>query len=215
MASKTKQLQTTLIQFYSHPVAKVSMELFLSIGAVMFFAIFAIRPTLVTMSDLIKEIEEKRQLDQQLGQKIAALSSVQTQYLAEKDKFTLLEESIPTQPKFEEALKIIEKIASDNKIVIQSMQVNEIPSDAEDNIPFEQKERISVPISVSVEGDFISIRSFVEDIKNNRRILLVDSILFSVSENREVKKLRANITINMQYFGVKGTNKATGATNEK
>jgi hypothetical protein len=67
------QLMSALNDFYHKPVAMVSLELFLSIGAVVFFAIFAVRPTLLTMADLIKEIEDKRALDQQLQQKIASL----------------------------------------------------------------------------------------------------------------------------------------------
>ena len=61
-----QQLTTTLLSFYHRPVAQVSLELFLSVATVVFFAVFAIRPTLVTMSNLIKELEDKRQLDQQL-----------------------------------------------------------------------------------------------------------------------------------------------------
>ena len=75
--TKRQQLTNTLVEFYNQPIAKVSLELFLSIVAVIFFAIFAIRPTLLTMSDLIKELQEKEVLNEKLSQKTAALSSVQ------------------------------------------------------------------------------------------------------------------------------------------
>ena len=203
MSVTTRKLQTTLIQFYSQPVAKVSIELFLSIGTVVFFAIFAIRPTLLTMSDLIKEIDDKKQLDQKLDQKIAALSTIQNVYSSLENRLGVLDQAIPSQPEFENVLKIIEKIASEQQIAISSIQVKEIPKLAPEDVPFKQKQRISLPISITVTGDYQAIRNFVEAIITTRRSLIIDSMIFSVNEERGIKKLQTNITINMQYFGIK------------
>ena len=71
-------------------MAKASVELFLSIlrhpCSLLFFSI---RPTLLTMSDLIKEIQDKENLDKQLSQKIASLSTVQPLYLRLQDQISL------------------------------------------------------------------------------------------------------------------------------
>ena len=202
MPLSTRNLQSTLVQFYNKPVAKVSLELFLSVGTVVFFAIFAIRPTLLTMSDLIKEIEDKRAHDQKLQQKIASLSSVQTIYNTLENRLYLLDEAIPSQPEFEKVLKIIEKVASDQQVVISNIQVKQIPKIAPDDVQFNKKTRIALPINISIVGDYQSIKNFVQQIINLRRSLIVDSIIFTVSEERGIKKLNANITINMQYFGI-------------
>lgn len=206
MPLSTKNIQTTIIQFYNKPVAKVSLELFLSIFAVVFFAIFAIRPTLLTMSDLIKEIEDKKTHDQKLQQKIAALSSIQPIYHSLENRIFLLDQAIPTQPEFSSVLKTIEKIASDQQVVISNIQVKEIPKIAPEEIAFSQKKRVSLPVVISIIGDYESIKNFVQHIINLRRSLIVDSIIFSVSEERGIKKLNANITINMQYFGMQNEN---------
>ncbi len=200
---KPNQITTTLIQFYNRPIAQVSLELFLSIIAVMFFAIFAIRPTLVTISDLIKEIDDKKALSEKMSQKIASLATVQTQYLGLGDQISILEEAIPSEPKFEEALRVMEKLASDRMLVINSIQVNEVPPTQKEVVPFSQKERKNLPVIITVAGDYPTIRNFVEDLKNYRRALIVDSIVFTVNEERNQKKLTANITVNIQYFGIK------------
>ena len=84
---KTKrEITTALNHFYANPVAKASLELFLTIGLVLFLGAFAIRPTIVTMSDLIKEIETKTQLDEALTKKIAALQTAQNQYINIEEK---------------------------------------------------------------------------------------------------------------------------------
>ena len=139
MPTKRQQLTKTLNDFYQRPVALVSLELFLTVGAVIFFAVFAIRPTLVTMSDLVKEIEDKKELDQKLTQKIASLSTAQSTYLEVQDRLYLLEQSLPSTPDFIFAIKVIEKIASDRNILIDSLSVPEIPKEVDPETPFSKR----------------------------------------------------------------------------
>lgn len=199
---QTRQLTTTLAQFYVHPVAQVSLELFLSIGAVVFFALFAIRPTLLTVSDLIKEIEDKKVLDQQLEQKITALNTVQTQYLELQTRLPVLDQAIPESPEAEKTLKTIEKLASDYRLLIESIQLKELPTAAPEATTFAQKERLSYPLVVVVAGDYPTIRAYVEAIRLTRRTMIIDTIVFSSSKEQQNKKLRASITLSIPYYGL-------------
>ncbi len=202
MASKNIELTKTLLQFYDKPVAKVSLELVFSILTVIFFALFAIRPTLLTMSDLIKEIEDKRALDLKLKQKAASLSSVQGEYAALQDRLIVLDQAIPPTPRFEEALAIIEKVASEQKIAISSIQAKEVPKEDDGGVSFSQKVRVSRPVSVTVVGDYPSIRQFTQALRETQRTMTVDSIVFTLAEERGKRRLRATITISIHYFGV-------------
>lgn len=198
---KRKQLSFTLEKFYQNPVAIVSFELFLSLGAVIFFALFAIRPTLLTMSDLLKEIEDKRDLNQKLIQKIAALSTAQSQYLNLEERLHVLDEAIPTDPELLQVLKIIEKIASEQQLVISQVNLTEIPDSSIEKIPFAEMKRKNISMTISVHGDYQSIRSFVEQLMKSRRALIVESVNFSVDDNRGSKKLEASLTVTAPYFG--------------
>jgi len=203
MEIKRKQLLTALNQFYTKPIARVSVELLLTLCTVLFFALFAIRPTLLTMSDLIKEIDDKKALDQQLSQKIAALSSAQTEYLRLEGRLNVLDEALPSQPKIIEAVKIIEKIASDRNIAILSLNVAELPVENESSLEFDQLTRQQTSASVTITGDYLTIRQFVEDLKATRRSFIVDTVIFSLSEESGQKSLKATVTINIPYFGTK------------
>ncbi|MBU0576165.1 hypothetical protein KJ707_02520 [Patescibacteria group bacterium] len=229
---KQRDLIEALQKFYQRPVAKVSLELFFSIAAVLFFAIFAIKPTLLTMSDLLKEIEDKKKLDQQFSQKIAALSSIQPTYLQLQNRLVIIDEAIPGTPQLVYSLKIIEKIASEIGLVINSINVAEIPDEiktSSDTIPDEIKtnsaeipgevktnvgktplttlERIDVPVALSVQGDYPIIRQFIENLKNYRRSFVIDTVVFTSKEIRGNRKLEARITISMPYFGFNNSNK--------
>lgn len=198
-----KQLSQALSNFYQKPVARVSIELFLSVGAVLFFAIFAIRPTLLTMSDLIKEIEDKRQLDKQMAQKIAALSSAQSEYIKNQERFAALDAAIPTNPDLVGLFKILEKLASEQTIVISAMSVAEIPKPLPPDTLFTQLERKNLNFNISITGDYASIRNFVGELAKAQRTIVVEKVTFSVSDIRGAKRLDAIVSINAPYYGNK------------
>ena len=199
---KKQEISAALNHFYANPVAQVSVELFLTIALVLFLGLFAIKPTIVTMSDLLKEIETKKELETSLTKKVAALQTAQAEYVRVENKLELLEEAIPENPDIIHAAKIIEKVAADNKVIIKNMSIAELPEETKEDISFDQKTKESIKISTNIAGDYISIRGFVEDLKNSRKSFTVESVVFSLEENKGDKKLSANITINSPYFGV-------------
>lgn len=205
---KKREIASLLNHFYMNPVAKASMELFLTVGLVLFLGVFAIRPTILTMSDLIREIETKSQLDESLTRKIAALQTAQTQYLNIEERLPILDSAIPEQPSIIQSAKIIEKIAADSKVVITSLSVNELPKDSEANVEFSQKSKQTVNITANITGDYVAIREFSQALQNSRKSFLVESVVFSLEDDRGNKKLSANITIAAPYFGVASTETA-------
>jgi len=200
-SKKQKQISAALRKFYDNPVSRVSLELFLTVGTIVFFAVAAIRPTLLTMSDLIKEIEDKKELNQKLIQKIAALSTAQNQYHTIEERARVLDEAIPTNPDLINILKITEKVASDQGLVITSLRVNEVPKKMETIPAFNNLQRQNISFQVNVMGSYPAIKMFVEELHASRRVVAVDTIVFNVEDNRGEKKLRANITVNAPYFG--------------
>lgn len=197
---KQNQLATTLLKFYDKPIAKVSLELVFTIAAVVIFALFAIRPTIQTMGKLIKELEDKEALYQKLNQKVAALESVSGQYQNNQERLLILDEVIPPTPHFEEALTIIEKLASEGQLTIISIQAKEVPKEPINDVSFEQKSRVSRPIVLTVTGDYPAIRELIEKIQNVRRALVVDTVVFTVTEQRSRKVLQAAVTVNVPFF---------------
>ncbi|MEN8253273.1 MAG: type 4a pilus biogenesis protein PilO [Patescibacteria group bacterium] len=201
MKTKQEELKNTLLDFYKNPVAQVSTELFFTIAAVMFFALFAIRPTLVTMSDLVNELEEKRKLNTRLSQKIAALSSLQGQYSNWSQRAVVLNHAFPSSPELIKILKVIEKLASDNELAISDIKISQLPDNNDTDTDFQSLGRLSYPISITVLGDYSSIRQFIEDIQNMRRVLSADTITFNTKESANKRQLSATIILTAHYFG--------------
>lgn len=198
LSTKQKQLQNTLSSFYNNPVAKVSLEVFLSLGLVIFLGVFAVQPTLVTMSDLIQEIEEKREISQQLTQKVAALSTAQSEFAALGSQLTLLEEAVPSEPQVIKTLKIIEKLATENKVIITSLSLSQVPEPSASASATLKQE--ALPIQVAVTGDYPAIRQFAESLLDSRRLLHIDTINFSLNEKRGSRSLSATLQLSAPYY---------------
>lgn len=203
LTKERRQIVQGLSLFYEKPVAKASIELFLSIGAVLFFAIFAIKPTLLTMSDLIKEIDDKRTLDKKLNEKIAALSTAQTEYLKLENRLSILSSAIPINSEIVLTLKIIEKLASEQKITINSLNLNDVPKEIDVLTDFEMMTRKNLTFNIVVSGDFPAIRAFVNSLMESQRSFLIEKITFVISDVRGLKRLDANISVSAPYYGIK------------
>ncbi|NCN45306.1 MAG: hypothetical protein COU63_01130 [Candidatus Pacebacteria bacterium CG10_big_fil_rev_8_21_14_0_10_36_11] len=201
--TRQEQLAQLLDSFYHNPVAIVSFELFLSISVVIFFAVFAIRPTLLTMSELIKEIEDKRKLNTQMAQKVAALTTAQAQYLGVEQRLPVLSEALPLGAKVTQTLKIIELVASEQDLVINNLTLLDLPPDPKPNSSLAELERKAMPVQLTVVGSYNSIRGFVEGLRNSRRSFVVDRITFSTEDNRGQKSLEATLLVTAPYFGSK------------
>lgn len=200
--SKQKEISTALNQFYQKPIALVSLELLLSVGLVIFLAVFAIQPTLMTMSDLIKEREDKQKLADQLEKKIAALQTAQNLYMQITPQLPLLDDAIPQRPQLIKALKIIEKLATENNVILEGMNVSSIPDETPSDVSPQKIQRINIAANFSLEGDYLSIKNFIEALRNSRRSYPIDTVSFGLEENRGTKKLRTSITLNIPYLGV-------------
>ncbi|CAN5288213.1 hypothetical protein BH10PAT2_BH10PAT2_0460 [soil metagenome] len=202
MNTKRNQVAQTLREFYAKPVAKVSSELLFSIFAVIFFAVFAIKPTILTMSNLIKEIQDKQILEQKLTEKIASLSTVQRQYLDAQDRLVVLDKALPSSPELETALLLVEKVASENNIAIVNAEAKVVPTEDPVGTEFSQKVRLSKPISFTVAGTYPDIAKFVEGIRNLQREMIVESVSFGLTDSQGKKRLTAVVIISVQYFGL-------------
>jgi hypothetical protein len=198
---KQKEITSALISFYQKPVAMVSLELLLSIGLVIFLAIFAIQPTLLTMSDLIQERKEKIDLLEKLESKVLALRGAQDLYAQAQPRLADLNEAIPPQPQLIRSLKIIEKLASENNVIIKNLGVERIPDETPIIDPTVKLSKVDLGVRMAISGEFLNIRAFVQTLQNSRRSFVVENVTFNLEENRGEKKLNASISLSQPYMG--------------
>ncbi|HZZ98955.1 MAG TPA: type 4a pilus biogenesis protein PilO [Candidatus Saccharimonadia bacterium] len=214
-----------LQQFYQKPIAKVSAELIITIVTVIFLALFAIRPTLDTMSALLKDIDDKTKVDQDLTKKAATLSTLNTQIVPLNNEIMLLNTVIPSSPDIDGLLRRIERVASGRPVQLISVQSTTLPKDSDSNL--KGTPALSpLTISVGVKGTYTDIVDYLRALLSMDRELTVLSMTIATTKEATTAaptssgttkstsaatspNLSMNIIFQAHYFGVPVEESAT------
>ena len=184
--SSATSYKKNLMDIYKKPAAQVSTALILTVFAIIFFAAFAIRPTLATIVELNKKIEDQKEVVEKLEKKATALATAQSEYLLIEDKIPLVEAAIPKTHSLDTLLKQIEGIAASINVPINSIQVDEIvfPEEA----PNIKKDGavVSLPLSITLSSQYGDIKEFMNLLSKIKRLVTIESVSFSSDLNNEV-----------------------------
>ena len=80
---------------------KIFLEILLSLATIILFSIFAIRPTLLTIGQLLTEIQNKEVTVAKLNEKIENLKTAQVVYESSGGVLSLLDTAIPSETEIE------------------------------------------------------------------------------------------------------------------
>jgi Tfp pilus assembly protein PilO len=193
--SVTKSLQA----FYEKPILRVSFELVMSILVVAVFALFALRPTLITMSNLLKEIEEKQQLDEDLQEKIAALSTAQSEWTAYKSQFDKLERSFFQDPSLEEVMLYLEYLARQEDVLVTTVTSPEIPVKMEPSDDQSIKLLTLTPYETNFQavGSYENILNFLGRIEQQQPLMSVESVQIAINQKDDVSPLSVSFQLRL------------------
>lgn len=145
----------------------------LSLFTLAIFGIFAIGPTITTITELNKEHEENKRILDQLNQKVTNLSLLRSQYSQIQPDFPLIESAVPSTPNASKLTRQIELVSSTNSLAIEKIDIGllEIFPASNVNTPI-----FAFSFSVSVNGSRENINNFVKEIVNVDRIVGVDRL---------------------------------------
>ncbi len=209
--TEPRNVRAELEKFYEKPVAKVSVELVLSIVAVVFFAFFALRPTLTTMAELNREIEDKRSVNEALSRKMAALATAQSEYLTYEERFGVLDDAVHEFPTLETALFYLEYLVRRENISLSGLRIetfplNQVVSDsngsATNSAALTARKEIGIyAINASFEGDYENILAFFQALEAVRPLFSVENFTFTLrTERDESMVLRVNVLLHMYGY---------------
>lgn len=192
-------LQMELNRFYEKPVTRVAAGLVLSILCIAFFAVAAIKPTLETMAQLIKQIEEKKEVDQKLTVKINALSTGQRELTQKSQAASVIDTAIPATPDYDTLLLVIEKLATEHGILLTGFTATSVPLERSQTIsPTEAGTLESLPFTLSAAGSYEQLIAFVRDLQNLQRIILIDR--FDITRTHQDQESRLLLSVSARAF---------------
>jgi Tfp pilus assembly protein PilO len=175
--------------------AKKFTTIVLTLAASIILGFFAVNPTLSTIANLQKQIDDNVFVDQKLQQKISNLSILQQKYANVQNDLPVITDAIPTSIQMPLLVADIQTIAKDTNLKLNSFQTFEV------NLSkgkITNKNYSSFDFGLSAEGTYQQITDFLNNLVNFQRIITITNI--SISKSNSVNNTSDTLQLN-----VKGT----------
>ena len=171
---------------------KVFLELLLTLSAISILALFALRPTVLTITDLLKQIERKENLIVKMDTKIQNLSNAQAIYAQQAANIEILSSAIPTSAEPHRLTQQLVALFAQNGLGVTSLALEEAAvkgintlSRTSDNLALLPEGASSLPFTVATSGDYNLLKAIISDLENTRRPSAINTIMISSSTSEE------------------------------
>ncbi|KKP80403.1 MAG: hypothetical protein UR81_C0030G0005 [Candidatus Levybacteria bacterium GW2011_GWB1_35_5] len=158
----------------------------LTLIAIIILAIFAINPTLSTIANLQKQLEDARFVADKLEKKINNLSILQTKYNAIQPDLPTIYDAIPKNTEAPKLTGQIQSLITKSEMQLINIQVSNI-------VEVTNGKFYLYNFDLTTNGDYQSMTNFLENLINMQRVT-------------DVKKININLssTNNTLQFNVQG-----------
>lgn len=178
------------------------LEILLSLATISMFSVFALKPTVLTIADLIKEIDEKKQTVQRMDDKIQNLSKAQIVYDQWRGNIaTLKETAIPKSANSDIFARQIEGLSTKYQVGLPyfSLDKSSMFGTAPALPPTTDSNTAGFAVTISGEIDqYSSISQFLLDFENLRQPPSIDRVELRTEENRDTLTKIINLLITGQ-----------------
>ncbi|MEK7061278.1 MAG: hypothetical protein AAB954_01305 [Patescibacteria group bacterium] len=186
---------------------RMFLEIMLSLVTISFFSVFAIRPTLLTISSLLKDINTKKEIITKMDIKIKNLQAAQGILSQESFRIPILNLAIPKSPIPQIFVHQIEGVASTSQVQILGVRIDETllkgatsdkkVASKEDDFPADTS---GMGFSVSMTGSFKNLFSFLKNLENLRSPIKIDILGMNLSKKEEGNILTLVVTGKVPYL---------------
>jgi len=183
---------------------RMFLELILTLATTAIFLVFALRPTIITILDLVKEIKAKEETIAQMDTKIQNLKKAQSIIVSEADKINILKSAIPDNPDPVGISRQIEGASYTNNVglvaisIPQVLLVNEdksTPIKAKDDKKALPQGASSITLSSGFTGNFESLIPLIVNLENTRRPLKIDSMIITKPKSKDADQSTLGLAI--------------------
>ena len=186
---------------------KVFLELILTLSTISFFAVFALKPTLLTVIELLKEIEAKEETVEIMNTKIQNLQQAQTLYIQEEARVSLLETAIPNNPVPDLFVRQVEGLATSYPVNLLGITIGEVTLLGEEKEKRSKNELSPLPeeskgitFSISIAGSYEGLVNFLAAFEDMRRPVKIDALNILSPQVEETENLVLVVTGRTPYL---------------
>lgn len=171
------------------PKTKVYSTVIFFFLVVSLFGWYAIKPTIQTILYLQREIVDKTEVDKKMDEKINALIEAQAALEDIQNNISIIDEVIPPNPQAVDLARQLNQLALINTASVSAIQISSVPilsSTASAKIKTLGVKHATFPVTVSLEGSYANLSGFLTGLIDMRRIVTIDSIMFSPKKTGKV-----------------------------
>lgn len=173
---KGSKLFLSLLPTLKEKKTRQFTTLTLTFVTIAFFGFFAIGPTLSTITDLQKQLDDSKFVNDSLQRKIANLTTLQTKYTQIQPQLDPVFAAVPQGPGIDTFAGQVHQIALQTNIQLNRLQT--LPVDlslaATTKAPY-----LAYAFTIEGEGDLPSLQRFMNLLGNFNRLVTFDSIDFT------------------------------------
>ena len=167
---------------------------------IIIFLVFAVFPTVITISKLLGDIKTKEATITQMNTKISNVLTAQENYANVQDKYSLIESSFPSNPSYYQSASSLSSSLTDNsvKVVRLSFDINNDPNLILKNTSKDK----TYSLSINGVGQYSDILKMVKQFLNNRRLIDLNKIQISKSNDVNNPNLNVNLVSDLHYLPI-------------
>lgn len=203
---KYKRYYVDLNRFYKgHKEVQVYLGLAFAIITSSMFILFAVRPTLVTIASLQSDIRSQEDINKRLEQKIENLRLAYANYSNIQPRLSVLDESGPTNINLASFLRQIELMSQESGTEIKNLNFESSPIGK--NKAQAQKSPVEKEVTeftIIARGGYGALNTFLKNLENLRRIVIIKSFGFSSPEADNADSLTLSISAGLIHLPING-----------
>jgi len=186
----------TVTQYKERQDVKTYLEILLSLATVSAFAIFALRPTLLTIAGLLKDIQSKEETIATMDAKTEDLAQANSLYTSYKEKIVLLSESIPDESEPEVLIRQLEGLVAKHPASVNSVGIDNVllvgkqiaspqaPTRNAKNTSTFPANATPVAFSINFTGNYSVLADLISDLEKMRRPTSIDTLNFTLKQQK-------------------------------
>jgi len=188
---------------------RMFLEVLLSLATISFFAFFALKPTLITITELYRNIQTKEALVNQMDTKIQNIAAAQAIFDSEAARIPLTENSVPLLASPETFIRQIEGLAITSSVNLLGVSVGQVllvgeekktPTSETDLAPLPEGAR-ALTFSLSVNGAYPALARFLSELENLRRPIKIDNTGLTAAQTEAGTELVLLVSGRVPYLG--------------
>lgn len=168
---KINKLKEEALPLFKDEKTKKFTSLVFTLIALSFFGLIAINPTISTIAELNKELEDSQAVDAKLTQKINNITTLQQKYTALQNDLPLIFAAVPKESEVPLFAAQLQALAQNSNAQLVSLQTFEVDVKAKP-----PKNYLSFNFALVAEGSYNDLGKFLDNLISMQRVVSIDSM---------------------------------------